>query len=221
MSIEKSRQQRAWRIGFATAPIAFASALIAACVPTDPVGGGDSRVSEVDAAAEADGLVGELAVARIEPTVGHTATGTARFVLEDDGTLSVRARLAGLEPGPHGIHIHENGDCSAPDAASAGDHFAPDSSPHGAPEYANSARHAGDLGNLVADKNGVADFELSDEVLTLEGIHGVIERAIVVHRDADDLESQPAGDSGPPVACGVIRMAGTNGGRPESGAPAL
>lgn len=113
----------------------------------------------------------------------------------------------GLEPGTHGLHIHEHGDCSAPDGSSAGAHFAPDGDPHGAPRDAADAHHAGDLGNVTATEGGMAEKRMTDDELSLTGTYGVLGRAVVVHQGEDDLVSQPSGNSGDPVACGVIQRA--------------
>ncbi len=128
--------------------------------------------------------------------------GTVRFMPQGD-EVRIEVDVYGLTPGPHGIHIHEFGDCSAPDGSSAGDHFDPVNQPHGAP---GPATHPGDLGNIAADANGTARISLDTSRITLgKGTAGVLGRAVVVHAMADDLQSQPAGDSGARVACGVIR----------------
>src|SRR5690606_29260327 len=143
------------------------------------------------------------AQAMIEPTEGHDARGEASFVETDEG-LDIDVTMTGLAPGEHGLHVHENGDCSGPAAEAAGDHFNPDGTPHGAPTDDPSERHAGDLGNLTADSDGNAELMLTMPDLTIEGDRGVVGRAIVVHSDEDDFMTQPSGDSGDRVACGVI-----------------
>ncbi len=143
------------------------------------------------------------AVAELEPAAGSTVTGTVDFTTTPDGTR-IEANLQGLDSGLHGLHIHENGDCSAPDASSAGGHFNPDDQPHGAPSDPAVAHHAGDLGNLRADENGEARATIVDSELTLLGEFGILQRSVIVHAQADDLESQPAGEAGARVACGVI-----------------
>jgi superoxide dismutase, Cu-Zn family len=150
------------------------------------------------------------ATAQLQPTEGNNAAGTIEFT-SGDGEVRVIAHITGLEPGQHGIHVHEFGDCSAPDASSAGEHFAPQSSPHGSPDDLASQRHAGDLGNLDADSNGEAHYEYADQVLALSGPNSIVGKAVVVHADPDDLETQPSGNSGDRVACGVIQMGGLQG----------
>lgn len=145
-----------------------------------------------------------VAVAHISPTVHGEATGTVTFTQrEDEEEVEVSVELAGLKPGRHGFHIHETGDCSAEDASSAGGHFSPDDEPHGDPDAEN--HHAGDAGNLVADENGRVSRRFKLDDIAFSGQASIINRAVVIHEGADDLESQPAGDSGDRVGCGVIR----------------
>jgi Cu-Zn family superoxide dismutase len=138
-------------------------------------------------------------------------SGVVTFDAAPNGEVRILAELAELSPGPHGIHIHEAGDCSAADAASAGAHFSPDGHTHGAPT--ETIHHAGDLGNIVSDERGIAVSELPGSALTLTGRYGVVGRAVVVHAQVDDSTSQPDGNSGERVACGVVQMIET----PETG----
>ena len=118
------------------------------------------------------------AVAVLWPTTGHQVQGTVKFVKVQKG-VRVIANVQNLEPGLHGFHVHQFGDCRAPDGASAGGHFNPHNQRHGAP--ADDARHVGDLGNLSATESGVAK--------------------------ADDLKTQPTGGADARLACGVIGIA--------------
>lgn len=145
-----------------------------------------------------------VATANLSPTQGNEAQGTVRFVAQE-GDVLVQANLQGLARGEHAIHIHENGDCSAADASSAGGHFAPDGSPHGGPFDPDSDRHVGDLGNLQVNANGMAQSNRQDETLSLSGNDSIIGKAVIVHANSDDFSTQPAGDAGPRVACGVIQ----------------
>jgi Cu-Zn family superoxide dismutase len=113
-------------------------------------------------------------------------------------------QLTGLAPNSeHGFHVHEKGDCSAPDATSAGPHFNPGGAQHGRP--GSGMHHMGDLMNLRADAKGAVSAEVELAGLTLSpGPNSIVGRALVVHRDPDDYASQPAGNSGPRIACGVI-----------------
>ena len=143
------------------------------------------------------------AIARLEPTQGNNVRGTVRFGSEGNA-VRVTAEVTGLTPGEHGFHVHENGDCSAPDASSAGGHFNPTKQPHAARDA--EARHVGDLGNLVADNNGRAQLSYLDSKLTLSGPNSIVGRAVIVHAGRDDLKSQPSGDAGGRVACGAIEL---------------
>lgn len=141
------------------------------------------------------------AAAKLAPTEGNTVSGTVRFEPTDEGVL-VTATIDGLEPETlHGFHIHEKGDCSAPDATSAGGHFAPDGHPHGLPPSEN--RHAGDMGNIVSDSEGTAKIERTFNTFSLDGKSSVTGRAVIVHAQ-EDRGTQPTGDAGARVACGVI-----------------
>ena len=143
------------------------------------------------------------ATAELQPTEGNKVSGTVTFVSED-GSIKVTADLEGLEPGQHGFHIHEKGDCSAPDASSAGEHFNPTGAPHGGPADPADKRHVGDLGNIEADSDGKAHLELDDKVISLEGENSIIGKAVVIHAQPDDLKTDPAGEAGSRLACGVI-----------------
>lgn len=144
---------------------------------------------------------GLKAIAQLNPTEGNSVQGTVTYTQEANG-VRVVAHLTGLTPGKHGWHIHEKGDCSAPDATSAGAHYNPDSMPHAGPHA--QQRHAGDMGNLEADSTGMAHLEYLDETMRLQGPNSVIGRAVIIHAGEDDLTTQPTGNSGARVACGVI-----------------
>jgi Cu-Zn family superoxide dismutase len=144
------------------------------------------------------------AVATIVGTDGNNVSGTVSFTKESGG-VRVVADLNGLSPGEHGFHIHENGDCSG-DGSAAGGHFNPTNQPHGSRDA--DKRHVGDLGNLKADESGHARVEFVDSKLELSGPNTIVNRALMIHGGRDDLTSQPSGDAGSRVACGVI-VAGT------------
>ncbi len=146
----------------------------------------------------------EKAICVLHPTEGNEVRGTVTFT-RNGSTINVVAELEGLTPGMHGFHIHEKGDCSASDATSAGGHFNPDDSQHGGPD--DEERHVGDLGNIEAGEDGSARLELEDSVISFSGENSIIGRAVVVHAGEDDLTSQPTGDAGGRLACGVIGVA--------------
>lgn len=141
------------------------------------------------------------AVATLNPTEGNDVHGTVQFEQMDNG-VKVTAEVTGLPPNTsHGFHIHEKGDCSAPDGTSAGGHYAPNGNPHGLPP--NPKRHAGDMGNITADANGKATMDETFDNFSLSGESPVMGRAVIVH-EKKDQGTQPTGDAGARVACGVI-----------------
>lgn len=159
------------------------------------------------AAAQHEGHAGggpARAVAVLMPTAGSTVHGTVTFTVVDGG-VRVTAQAEGLAAGDHGFHVHEFGDCTAPDGTSAGGHFNPAGAPHAGPDA--QARHVGDLGNLTADTQGMANYDRLDHAIRLDGPHGVIGRAVIVHAAPDDLATQPTGAAGARLACGVIGVA--------------
>ncbi|GAB2474315.1 hypothetical protein GCM10027082_27000 [Comamonas humi] len=145
-----------------------------------------------------------LAEATLKPTAGSTASGSLQIFPAEGDAVRVVVQVQGLAPGSeHGFHIHEKGDCSAPDGMSAGGHYNPTSHQHG---KAGPMSHVGDLPSLVADASGVA--KLSWETRTLSVKPGqptdVKGRGVIVHKDKDDYTTQPTGNSGARLACGVI-----------------
>jgi Cu-Zn family superoxide dismutase len=142
------------------------------------------------------------ATATLAPTEGNQARGTVSFEPTPTG-VRMSARLEGLPPGEHGFHVHEEGDCSAPDASSAGAHFNPTQHAHGAPDAPQ--HHVGDLGNVTADASGTLQAVRTFEGVALEGDQGIVGRAVIVHASADDFTTQPTGNAGARLACGVIR----------------
>jgi len=142
-----------------------------------------------------------IGVAGLIPTEGNDARGTIVLREKDDG-LHITGEVTGLKPGLHGFHIHEYGDVRDPHAKAAGGHFNPGDTAHGGPQ--DEEHHAGDLGNIEANQDGVAQVDIHAPWLKL---HYVIGRSIVVHAGEDDLQSQPSGDAGPRVAMGVIGIA--------------
>jgi len=139
-----------------------------------------------------------LAHADLGPASGSQASGTVIVTAISGGGVHLEVKVSGLTPGMHAFHVHEVGDCSAPDASSAKGHFNPTGKPHGS--------HAGDLPDLTADANGNAQLSANVPVLELgDGPTSIMSRAFVVHANPDDHVSQPAGNSGKRVACGVIK----------------
>jgi len=144
------------------------------------------------------------ATAQLQPTKGSKTFGEATFE-EQDGKVHAVIYVQGLKPGQeHGLHIHEVGDCSSGDGMSTKGHFNPYGKPHanaGTPE-----RHAGDLPSLKAAKNGRAKVDVMLDVITVApGPASIVGRGLIVHADPDDYKTQPTGNAGARIACGVIR----------------
>ncbi len=165
--------------------------------------GNTNQTAQQNGAGQNGENTGITAQADLEPTAGNEAQGVVTFTETPEGVRIV-ANLRGLPPGRHGFHVHEFGDCSAPDAESAGGHFNPTNQPHGAP--ADIQRHDGDLGNIDAGPDGTAHFEWVDPVMELTGENSIVGRSVIVHAAPDDLTSQPSGNAGARLACGTIRI---------------
>ena len=146
---------------------------------------------------------GPSAVANLAPTTGNTAKGTVTFTQKGDKVI-IHAMVSGLAAGTHGFHIHEKGDCSSGDGTSAGGHFNPLGKPHSYPTVED--RHAGDMPMLAADTSGNAVLDGELDVITIgAGATDIVGKAVIVHKDGDDFKTQPTGNAGARVACGVIR----------------
>ena len=174
-------------------------------VPTEPV----AETVEVEEhehhqeEVERVGVLGMVAQAEMRDGEGESV-GTVTFTQTEEGVL-VEGEIDGLEPGVRGFHVHEYGECEAPDFMSAGGHFNPEGHPHGGPHDDPEERHAGDFGNIEVGEDGRATFSFLDSVITLgEGTNDVIGQSLIIHVQRDDLETQPTGDAGARAACGII-----------------
>lgn len=147
---------------------------------------------------------GPAAVSQLASTKGNTASGSVTFAQRGDKVV-IAAKLVGLKPnGEHGFHVHEKGDCSSGDGMSAGGHFNPRAKAHA--HHGSADRHAGDMPNIRADALGNATYSFETDLFTVtDGSASVVGKAVVIHRDPDDYKSQPAGNSGPRIACGVVQ----------------
>lgn len=159
----------------------------------------DTNPPPGDAATEGQG-VGTFVTVDLINADGD-AIGTAELAQEENGVL-VKVKAEGLEEGDHGLHFHEYGKCDAPDFKTAGEHFNPTTAEHGS--------HAGDLPNLTVDGEGKAEAEHLAENVTLEsGQENSLFKeggtSLVIHEKADDGTTQPSGDSGARIACGVVK----------------
>ncbi|MBC7531229.1 MAG: superoxide dismutase family protein [Oligoflexus sp.] len=164
----------------------------------------DDAAVKTPAAAAALKKGAKFATAKLAPKSGSKAAGTVTFTNEGNG-IKVVANVTGVEPGKHGFHIHEKGDCSAEDAATAGGHFNPGSAAHGAP--GTTVRHAGDFGNIDIKKDGTGVLKISvKDPKDFTAWADIAGKAVIIHEKADDLKTQPTGDAGKRIACGVIEL---------------
>lgn len=172
---------------------------------------GDNVAAEADRAGESavqtpasDAAAAAGAAAMLEPTDGNQTRGELRFATVGD-RIEVTGTISGL-PGnsTHGFHVHETGDCSAPDATSAGGHFNPASTDHG--RVGQGEHHAGDSDNITADADGNATVQgwLEGATVGDGAATDIVGKAVIVHADEDDYATQPTGDAGDRLACGVI-----------------
>ena len=180
----------------------FAALVAAGCAST---GSGDAASSGAAPKPAASSTAKEATV-KLAPASGSLVSGTLTLKPMGDG-VHITGEIGGLTAGgTHGFHIHEKGDCSAADATSAGGHFNPGAQPHG--RAGQGAHHAGDADNLVADGKGVAKVNVHQSGVVLGGgaANDIAGRAVIVHAKADDYTSQPTGDAGGRIACGVITV---------------
>jgi len=139
-----------------------------------------------------------------EPKSDSNVSGTATFV-EKNGKVTFVAKLAGLQPGVHAIHIHEKSDCSAADGSSAGGHWNPTFKKHG--KWGIGEYHKGDIGNFTADENGNGTISLTTDEWNIgsgDPTKDILGKGLIVHKGADDFVSQPSGDAGARIACSAI-----------------
>jgi Cu-Zn family superoxide dismutase len=165
---------------------------------------GAAFAASVALAAPPESASAGSAKATLESKSGSKVTGRATFTELPSGGVKVEVWVENAAPGTHGLHIHEKGDCSAPDATSAGAHFNAGGNPHAAPT--DKARHNGDLGNIEVGADGKGHLEITTDMLTVKpGANSVVGKSVVFHEKADDLKSQPAGAAGGRFACGVVQ----------------
>lgn len=171
-----------------------------------PAGDGPSvaTTTDPDTASSAEATAG--AAVQLSPTKGNTANGGLKLTAAGAG-VKISGMLQGLKPDSEfGFHFHEKGDCSAPDATSAGAHFNPNSQDHGNPQA--QPHHAGDMLNVKSDAQGVAEVSLDNPEVSLQTgqTNDILGKALVMHAKPDDYKTQPSGNSGDRIACGVVAV---------------
>ena len=183
-----------------------------ACTPPQSSEESDSDTTAMadegmESGAVMDDAVQATAVAQMEGKSGNNVTGTVTFALNEEGVVHLMVDLKGVPPGLHAIHIHEFGDCSAEDGTSAGGHWNPSTEAHG---HINETEefHYGDIGNIEADSDSTATFEKTVDFWTIggEATSNIVGKSVIVHAGEDDFTSQPTGNAGGRIACGVIEM---------------
>ena len=184
---------------------AISIALISGC-ESMPWNKDDAKKMDATAATAVANLTPAKAAAT-QPSWGK-ASGTVSFMPAGEGKVKVAYDLKGMTPGKHGFHIHEKSDLSAADLSSAGPHFNPTKHKHGAGE--GSERHGGDLGNVDADASGNAKGSVTVSGVTVGtgAADDVVGKSVILHEKADDLKSDPSGNSGGRIAGGVIEAKG-------------
>ena len=145
-----------------------------------------------------------MAAATVTPISGSNVQGTVHFLQLADGSVDVMADLTGVPEGVHGFHVHDKGDCGD-NGNAAGGHFNPTGAPHAAPQAAS--HHSGDFGNVTADAKGEVHTHFSTRSITVsEGAQSVAGHAVILHAKPDDLTTQPSGNAGPRIGCGVVTL---------------
>ena len=150
-------------------------------------------------------MSGATAMATISGASDSQVTGTATFTQLEDGKVNLVLDVENLSPGEHAVHLHENGDCSAPDATSAGAHWNPTGDDHG--KRGENGFHSGDISNMTVGEDGIGTIDMDLEGWTIgdSADSDILNKAIIIHADPDDFTSQPSGAAGARVACGVIQ----------------
>ena len=178
------------------------TATLAACASAPS----QTATADAPAAAAPSASTAKQAIANLASASGSLVSGRLTLLPMGDG-VHITGEVGGLTPGDgRGFHIHEKGDCSAADASTAGGHFNPGAQAHG--RSGHGAHHAGDTDNIVADARGVARINAHVRGVTLGGgaANDIANRAVIVHAAPDDYHTQPTGNAGARVACGVIRV---------------
>jgi Cu-Zn family superoxide dismutase len=145
------------------------------------------------------------ATAYIDPLGDSGVEGSAIFVLED-GKITLQLDVSGMPPGPHAVHLHEHGDCSAPDGSSAGAHWNPSDEAHG--RWGAEAHHLGDIGNIEIAPDGRGSYALTTDrwEMGTGSANDIVGRSVIIHAAPDDFATQPTGAAGGRIGCGVVQL---------------
>jgi Cu-Zn family superoxide dismutase len=156
----------------------------------------------------------QTATAILSGASDSNVTGSATFTQSGDGEVHLMLRVENVPPGDHAVHLHENGDCSAADASSAGGHWNPTNEDHG--KRGEGSFHKGDIDNMTVGEDGTGTIDMDVEGWSIGGgdDSNILNKAVIIHAGADDFTSQPSGDAGSRIACGVIESGGEDGNEP-------
>ena len=169
--------------------------------------GAERGVIAVDPGAQRRDPVREAIAVLHGTDLAPKAHGVVRFQAQGPETVKVIADVEGLPPGPHAYHLHVYGDCSSPDAESAGTHFNLHGSSLDPPK--DIKRITGNLGELIADESGRAHAESTIHGITMQGGYTILGRSVLVHVKGNDPSQPPIGGAGARMACGVVGVAET------------
>ncbi len=176
------------------------NAVILLCAAVSIVLAGCEQIEKVVSTSQS-----KKASAIINPSSGSEVSGTATFTQTGQNVM-VRIEVENVSPGEHGVHIHQYGDCSAPDGTSAGGHWNPTNVAHG--KWSEGEFHLGDIGNIMVGEDGTGSIELVTDLWEIgTGTDvDVVGKGIIVHTGPDDFVSQPSGNAGARIGCGVIEL---------------
>jgi Cu-Zn family superoxide dismutase len=194
----------------AALPLALVALAAFGCAPPAEEAPEEEVAIEEEMPVEPETMEATTATATLMNADG-TEVGTATFT-QENGQVTAAFHLTGTSatPGMHGIHVHETGECTPPDFTSAGGHFNPTGVDHACPPTA--PRHAGDFGNVEIAEDGSGHLEVTTDLVSVDdGPNSVVGKAVILHAGQDDCSSQPTGDAGGRLACGVIEGGGMNG----------
>lgn len=165
----------------------------------------ESLTESIEAVKEEVAPMNQQFSIKLDPKSGSKASGQAYFI-EQDGRVVIQAKISGLEPGVHAVHLHEKSDCSAEDGTSTGGHWNPTFENHGK-WGAAEGYHKGDIGNFTVDEDGMGLLEFETDEWCIgcgDEKKDILGKAVIVHKDADDYTTQPTGNAGSRVICGGV-----------------
>jgi Cu-Zn family superoxide dismutase len=151
--------------------------------------------------------MGRTATAVLMAKSGSMLDGTAAFVEDNNGNVTLTVNVRHVSPGKHAIHIHQNGDCSSPDGESAGGHWNPTNEPHG--KWDETDHHQGDIGNLDVSSDSTAVLTMTTDKWCIgcsDSTKNIVGKSVIIHASYDDFKTQPTGNAGGRIGCGVIEM---------------